>query len=120
MVKLVKLNFDSYAKEIQNSRLGTLKIVKTTSHHVHKKVSCSTGDRAGKQTQLIKSKARLDMRVTIRFSFHTPPSGPPIFFFFFFINLIVNVLMFCQTNTFSTWEQQHNVFPLLVLVLELI
>ena len=31
--------------------------------------------------QLIKSKAWLDMRVTIRFSLHTPPSGPPFFQF---------------------------------------
>ena len=66
------------------------------SHHLHRKKSSSPGDRAGKQTQLINSKARLDMKATIRFSFHTPHSGPP------FLNLIVNVLMFCQVNTFST------------------
>ena len=35
-----------------------------------------------------------------------------------FLNLIMNVL-FCQVNTFSTYRQQHNIFQLLVLVLEL-
>ena len=84
-------------------KIGNLKNTENfnvTSHQVHKKRkkgSSFPGDRAGKQTQLIKAKAWLDMRVTIRFSFHTPPSGPTFFFF----NLIVNVLMFCQTNTFS-------------------
>ena len=57
-----------------------------TSHHVHKKKSFSPGKRAGKQKQLIESKGKLAMRVTIRFSFHTPHSGPPFF------DLIVNVL----------------------------
>ena len=52
-----------------------------TSHHVHRKKSFSPGKRAGKQKQLIESKGRLAMRVTIRFSFHTPHSGPPFFKF---------------------------------------
>ena len=61
-----------------------------TLHYItYKEKKCySPSDPVGKQTHLIKSKARLDMRVTIRFSFHTPHSR--------------NVLMCCQTNTFST------------------
>ena len=39
------------------------------------------------------------MRVTIRFSFQTPHSGPPLFF-----NLIVNVLMFCQKILKTNYE----------------
>ena len=56
---------------------------KVIPHHITYigKKSSSPGNRAGKQTQLIKSKARLDMRVTICFSFHTPHSGPPFFKF---------------------------------------
>ena len=69
--------------------MGTLKIVKT-SHHItsrtwKKQVSSSPGNRAGKKAQLIKSKTRLDMRVTIRFSFQTPPPGPPWLFVFVFV-----------------------------------
>ena len=61
-----------------------------TSHHFMyiKKVSSTPVDRAGKQTQLIKSTARLCMRVNIRFSFHTPPSGPPFFLFLFFFSYL--------------------------------
>ena len=50
-----------------------------TSHHLHRKKIFSPGERAGKQTQLIESNARLDMKVTIHFSFHTPHSGSPLF-----------------------------------------
>ena len=46
-----------------------------TSHYItyiekKKLKNSSAGGRAGKQTQLIKSNARLDMRVTIRFFLH--------------------------------------------------
>ena len=49
--------------------------------HLHRKKISSPGDCARKQTQLIKPKATLDMRVTIHFSFHTSHSGPPFFKF---------------------------------------
>ena len=47
-----------------------------TSHHLHRKKRFSHGGRAEKQTQLIYSKGRFNMRVSIRFSFHKPQAGP--------------------------------------------
>ena len=51
-----------------------------THTHTHTRYFFSPGDCAGKQTQLIKSKARLVMRVTIRFSFDTQPLSQALTF----------------------------------------
>ena len=58
--------------------IGSLKNTeKLTFHHITniKKVISSPGDRAGQYTQLIKSKAGLDIKVTIRFLSTHHPQG---------------------------------------------
>ena len=72
-----------------NFKNGNLKNSENiTSHHITymKKTSQFLSRQpCRKKAQLIKSKIRLDMRVTIRFSFQTPPPGPPWLFVFVFV-----------------------------------
>ena len=62
-------------------KIGNLKNTENlTSHHItYIKRSSSPGDRAGKQTQLIKAKARLYMRVTIGFFSKHHTEAPTLF-----------------------------------------
>ena len=111
-MKKIWLNSHS-CKESQNSRLGTLRILKKvniTSLHVHKKSQFLPWKSCRKSNIVDKVKTYVEHESSYTFFFrHATFRATPLFLFFLYLfNLMVDVLMFCQTNTFSTQGQQHN------------